>query len=366
MSNCFSEIQLAFKNNDFRKATKVCQNQAQTGDMQAVYMLGVMSERGDGIEQDYTKAANFYKLASRSVPDALNALGILTEKGLGVNKDLLTAVKLYQEAAFKGVPEANYNLASVLFNLLEVDNVKNDFGAVITLLSDSKENLSDVSLNTVDDQKNFLWRQAMQFLRAAAEQNLVKAQYALGYFTEQQGIKDHKVYEDAKYWYTRAAENFNGEAAFRLAGLYVNGLGGRLNLKEAAFWYYEAYRLGIGRGAFKLAEIWAERELSLEEVEYLREIGLDLKQKDPKESAIAWYIEAAKAGDLTAASRLVNIYEKKWRSSSERSMLFKAHRMKNLVLHCGDSSYDISTLPQLPTLNKEEEELLQSERLECW
>src|SRR5258707_8582879 len=63
---------------------------------------------------DYATAAREWKpLAEKGDPDAQCNLGILYQKGLGVNKDAAEAFHLFQLSADKGNAQAEYQLAQM-------------------------------------------------------------------------------------------------------------------------------------------------------------------------------------------------------------------------------------------------------------
>ena len=62
---------------------------AQSGDSEAQYKLGECYFNGDGIEQDYKKAVEWYeKSANQGYAKAQNNLGFCYGKGYGVEKNL--------------------------------------------------------------------------------------------------------------------------------------------------------------------------------------------------------------------------------------------------------------------------------------
>ena len=76
------------------------------------YRQGLRYALGNGVPQDYEKAANLLlKAALRGVPDAQYNLGALYASGLGVPKDPVQAATWYQAAAQQKHPLAAFNLA---------------------------------------------------------------------------------------------------------------------------------------------------------------------------------------------------------------------------------------------------------------
>lgn len=87
-------------------------NGAGGGSMQTLNE-GIAYMNGDGVEQDYAKAAELFASVEASenksatgVVAAGYELGVLYEQGLGVEQDLNKAKELYQEAAEYEYPDA--------------------------------------------------------------------------------------------------------------------------------------------------------------------------------------------------------------------------------------------------------------------
>jgi TIR domain/Sel1 repeat len=96
---------------DYRKAAEFFQKAADRGNAEAQYNLGWLYEHGNGVPQDYKKAAEFFqKAADRGNARAQYHLGWLYEHGNGVPQDLEKAKELYQKAADQGNQAAIANL----------------------------------------------------------------------------------------------------------------------------------------------------------------------------------------------------------------------------------------------------------------
>ena len=78
----------------------------------AQYDMGVLYERGRGVQVDLTEAANWYlKAAQGGHPLAEYNLAVCYTKGQGIRKDLPEAALWYRRAATQGVVQAMVNLA---------------------------------------------------------------------------------------------------------------------------------------------------------------------------------------------------------------------------------------------------------------
>src|SRR5437899_2319295 len=87
---------------------KTLSAQAQSGDPEAQSCLGQMYEDGEGVEQNYALAAEWYRKAAEHVPDlggagqGRNSLGLLYMQGLGVPKEYLQAYMWFALAHCEG------------------------------------------------------------------------------------------------------------------------------------------------------------------------------------------------------------------------------------------------------------------------
>jgi TPR repeat protein len=85
--------------------------QAGHGNAQAEYIMGVLYERGRGVEADPALAADWYRKAARQGHGrAQTNLGALYQKGKGVPRDREKALYWYRLAAKQGLSKAQYNL----------------------------------------------------------------------------------------------------------------------------------------------------------------------------------------------------------------------------------------------------------------
>jgi TPR repeat protein len=86
---------------------------AEGGDAEAQNSLGLLYTKGQGLEQNYTQAAKWYRLAAdQGNAGAQASLGELYEAGQGgVPRNDTEAAKWYRLAAEKGSSRGQYNLA---------------------------------------------------------------------------------------------------------------------------------------------------------------------------------------------------------------------------------------------------------------
>lgn len=100
----FNDAVVAHAMGDYERALQTLVPLAETSDhAYAQYYLGVMYANGQGVEQDYEEAAQWYRRAAeKGVAAAQAKLGQLYERGLGVPKDMEFAYAWYGVASSLG------------------------------------------------------------------------------------------------------------------------------------------------------------------------------------------------------------------------------------------------------------------------
>jgi TPR repeat protein len=79
--------------------------------------LGVAYANGEGVQQDYVEAVQWYRLAAdQGHAKAQCNLGGMYDQGRGVRQDYVEAVKWYRLGADQGNADAQYNLGAVYGN----------------------------------------------------------------------------------------------------------------------------------------------------------------------------------------------------------------------------------------------------------
>jgi uncharacterized protein len=101
----------AAERGDYATALREWTPLAKQGDADAQINLGLIYDKGHGVQQDYKAAAKWYRLAAEQEDaDAQNNLGVRYSKGQGVTQDHKTAVKWFRLAAEQGDAKAQNNL----------------------------------------------------------------------------------------------------------------------------------------------------------------------------------------------------------------------------------------------------------------
>jgi TPR repeat protein len=143
-------------------ALKALISKAQQGNPDAQFSLGSIYFAGQGVPQDYSQAAQWYrKAAEQGYAYAQSNLGFLYENGYGVPQDYGQAVQWYRKAAEQGFANAQNNLG----NLYAYGHgVPQDYG------------------------------QAVQWYRKAAQQGQALALHGLGLlYARGQGVPQNKI-----------------------------------------------------------------------------------------------------------------------------------------------------------------------------
>lgn len=101
----------AFARGDYYQALRFWQAAAEKGDPQAMNNLGVLYDKGLGVEPDVGRALHWYaKSADAGHPSGMCNFGRMLEQGRGVPPDAAEAARWFDLAARRGQPEAQYNL----------------------------------------------------------------------------------------------------------------------------------------------------------------------------------------------------------------------------------------------------------------
>lgn len=113
---------------DYEKAIKLFRANAEKGHGLSQYMMGIMTEQGQGATPDAKAAFDWYmKAASQGLADAYFALGDMYSKGISVDKDLAQAYAWFELAKRGGHKLADDMLLSLSGGMAaeQVDKAKN-------------------------------------------------------------------------------------------------------------------------------------------------------------------------------------------------------------------------------------------------
>ena len=112
-----SDAKSAYEAGNYAIAAKLLMTQAQQGNADAQFNLGLMYDNGRGVPQNYKEAAKWYRLAAeQGLAAAQLNLGVMSGQGQGVPQDYKEAVKWYRLAAEQGDALAQANLGLMYNN----------------------------------------------------------------------------------------------------------------------------------------------------------------------------------------------------------------------------------------------------------
>lgn len=213
---------------------------AEAGDLTAQLALAEQFENGDGVVQNFARAAQWYdRAAEAGSREAANRLGRLHHAGLGVPRDFPRAIALLERAAQSGTPDHLYDLALV------IETTQTDEPALIRAAGlyrraaeaghlDAAVSLGVLLQNGKGVAQDFA--EAAALYQGAAEAGHARALNNLGLLY----VRGDGVPQD----YDRAAELFNAaadkglpEALTNLGVLYENGFGVPQSDELAATYY---------------------------------------------------------------------------------------------------------------------------------
>ncbi len=201
----------AFDAKAWSTAATLCATEARAGKSAAQRNLGVMYDRGVGVERDPARAAQWLRSAAESGNrDAAFQLGAMYENGRGVAADAARAVSWYRRAALLGDRESQVEVGKAYES---GKGVSADMGEALT------------------------------WYRKAAGQGDPWAQNYIGFlYGNGKGVPRDDV--EALKWFRLAADNGNAQAEYNVGFMYANGRGVRRDDAEAIRWFRLAARDG--------------------------------------------------------------------------------------------------------------------------
>jgi TPR repeat protein len=249
---------------------------AESGDAEAETNLAAAYRSGNGLPQNDSLAAKWYRRAAdQGFAMAENNLGTMYRLGEGVARDEEEAVRWYQKAAQHGSREAMFNLGTCYYNGDGVGS--NEFTAYAWFL-------------VADDAGNIAAKEAVQRSAATMTQGDTSKAYLQIAEMYEKGEALPKNDAQAVRWLRKAA-NIDSPGKLRLALRELTGPEGVRNYAEA---------LDLCKAAAK------DFAPALPCVGYIYRRGLGVT-KDPAE-ALKWYQKGADSGNQVAIMVLAEMY----------------------------------------------------------
>jgi TPR repeat protein len=184
------------------------------------YYLAKMYYNGQGVIQDYSKAAQYYKLsADKGDADAQNNLALMYYYERGVKQDYKEASKYYKLAADQGNTQAQNSLALMYDNGLGIDQNYEEAVKYYQLSADQGNALAQNNLASMYENGQGIkqdYEEAERYYKLAADQGNALAQYNLASIYE---VKQN--YLDAIHYYKLAAEQDDTDALMNLERIKI-------------------------------------------------------------------------------------------------------------------------------------------------
>lgn len=258
---------------------------ANQGLSESWHNLGVCNEQGIGTSKDIRQARHcFEKAADLGLAESQYVLGLYFKEGIYIEKDLNLAFIWFRKAAEKGWSPAKYETG--ICYLLGEGVEKNEKEGISFIYSAATDGYAQAQLMVGKIIKNDP-KQAVEYLKKAAEQRMPEAQYELGIiYLEGIGVPRHESMA-IEYLEKSAAQGF-ADAQNRL-GIYYKESNSKNNLIDAVEWFRRAAVQNHIAAQKNLAKCYAEG-IGVEQVPQL---------------ATYWYQKAAGQGDKEAKSKLI-------------------------------------------------------------
>ncbi len=219
---------------------------AEKGEVDSQFMLADAYYNGEGVAQDYAKAAHWFaKAAEQDDFEALYCLGVCYENGHGVEKDPHKAFELYLQAAHENEPKAMAALGRCYRNGIGVE--KNEQEADYWAAYETKTNRRNFQAlqQGMEDVRNYLvgskW--FAKVLQDSAKAGIPDDMTLLAkLLMEGRGVPHDP--KKAIALFQQAAAMQDAEAMYRLGVCYERGAGVPQNMVEAYTWFRKAASYG--------------------------------------------------------------------------------------------------------------------------
>lgn len=214
---------------------------------QTQFNRGKAYDSGEGVPQNFTEAARWYRLAAeQGFSLAQQNLGYLYNEGQGVIRDYAQAAYWFRKAAEQGLADSQFNLG---YSYYHGRGVAQDYSlaaywfsrAAEQGLAGAQNNLGSLYYDGQGVAQDY--GQAFYWFRKAAEQGIPQSQVSLGWMY-MNGFGVSFNYSEALRWNRLGAEGNHPEGFNNLGWLYENGLGVDQDLWKAA----ELYQIAINKG----------------------------------------------------------------------------------------------------------------------
>lgn len=288
--NVYSNIDEAIKEFDkknYRQAYNLFLKELLTENIQSFYYLGLMNEKGLGMEINEKKAIELYeKGAELGDEKCLYKVGLAYLNGLyGKNQNVDKAIDLLNKAEKKGNIEARIKLGEIYYYGFSI--ITQDFDKAIKyfkkLPQDNPKAMYYIGLMMIQGQgiKKDV-KKGFNMLYKSAMSGYSQAQIEVGKIYKEGKIVE-KNYEAAIKWFKKACKEQIEEAAFYIATIYSDREYQNYDELKSYSWHIVASRYGnsnsqaiidISRKKFSSREIERANKMAENNIKEIFQLGI--------------------------------------------------------------------------------------------
>ena len=222
---------------------------AEAGDAKAIYNVGALYARGEGVEEyDLTAMEWFKKAAEMDYPDALNTIGNAYSFGnYGLQIDYGTSFSYYLRSAHLGNAKGMFTVGNMYDRGLGVAENKElavQWYQKASMLGNGSAtyNLALKYLNGEVVQEDPIF--AGKLFERAAELGAVSGMLATGHAYHYGRYGMAVDYAVAAQWYQKGVDQGDAHCMRHLAELYASGLGVEKDVELSRTYYLQAQEAG--------------------------------------------------------------------------------------------------------------------------
>lgn len=266
---------------DINKAAEWYLKAAEQGNTYAQYMIGHMYAVGDGVAKDDVKAAEWYqKSAEQGNADAQWMLGLMYEEGAGVPMDKVKAVNWFEQSATQGNAGGEYSFGTALWTGVGIRKDENNALEWLHKSAVQGEVYAQTALAVIytkgdgvakNSSESFEWSLKAAEQGDALAQVLLATKLLYGNGTTKDEVK-------AAVWFRKAAIQSNALAQVALGGLYADGVGVSKDYMRAYIWFLLSAAQGNALGAERMNKL--ETKLTQEQIAEAQRITSKWKEGD--------------------------------------------------------------------------------------
>jgi TPR repeat protein len=266
---------------------------AECGDIEAQYALATAYYEGDGVEEDYAQAANWFRKAAESgCAESAYWLGMMYGHGRGLKEDVSESAKWYDKALILGINDPSA--------------IASEANCIADAFHFGKKGAS----------RNY--PEALRWYRLAVEGGLASAACMLGnMYAAGEGVPKDEV--EAARWYHKSVEMdpYEWDAKYKLGLIYRDGIGVSKDSEKAWDWLDQAARKGHRDAQYALGMMqlagdapdldgadWFETAAERGHVLAQLAAGEEAENRGRFASAYAWYALAISNGNASARAKI--------------------------------------------------------------